>query len=72
MTAQQIKEAVERVPFRPFTIHMPNGRTATVPRRDFISLPPNGRTVIVHLDNGGSRIFDTMLVTELEFNDAAA
>jgi hypothetical protein len=72
MTAQQIKEALEQVPFRPFTIHLPNGRTAAVPHRDFISLHPNGRTFVVHLERGGSRILDTMLVTELEFNDAAA
>ena len=72
MTAQQIKEAWERVPFRPFTVYMPGDRKAFVPHRDFVSLHPNGRTVIIHLENGGSRIFDTMLVTELEFADAAA
>jgi hypothetical protein len=72
MTAEQIKKALEQVPFRPFTVHLPNGRTASVPHRDFVSLHPNGRTVVIHDQQGGSRIFDTMLVTELEFTDKAA
>jgi len=72
MTAEQMKKAMDQAPFRPFTIHLPSGRTAAVPHREFISLHPNGRTVVIHDEDGGSRIFDTMLVTELEFRDAAA
>lgn len=72
MTADQIKKALEQVPFRPFIMHLPNGRTARVPHRDFASLHPNGRTVVIHDKSGGSRIFDTLLVTELEFTQEAA
>jgi hypothetical protein len=72
MTAEQIKKALDQVPFRAFVMHLPKGRTAAVPHRDFVSIHPNGRTVVIHDEKGGSRIFDTLLVTELKFKEAAA
>jgi hypothetical protein len=71
VTAEQIRKALEQIPFRPFIVHLPNSRTALVPHRDFVSLHPDGRTIVIHDEAGGSRIFDTMLVTELEFQNAA-
>jgi hypothetical protein len=70
MTAEQLRNAVESRPFRPFVLHMANGRTAEVPHADFISVHPNGRTTVVHTRDGASSILDTMLITEIQYATA--
>lgn len=66
MTTEQFKNTVAAQPFRPFTIHMGDGRVFLVKHRDFISHSPSGRTVIVYGDNENFSILDLLLVTELE------
>jgi hypothetical protein len=46
MTAEQLRAMREANPFRPFTIHLTDGRTLAVPHRDFVSQSPSGRTII--------------------------
>ncbi len=68
MTAGQFREMREANPFRPFTIHLADGRTLAVPHRDFVSQSPGGRTIIVY-QSGTEEAFsivDLYLVTELE------
>ena len=57
-------------PFRPFTIHMGDGRVFFVKHRDFISRSPSGRTVIVHGEDDSFSILDLLLITELEVHSA--
>ena len=66
MTAEQLRAMREANPFRPFTIHLADGRTLTVPHRDFVSQSPNGRTIIVYGSADAFSIVDLYLVTELE------
>jgi len=66
MTVEQLKNVLQANPFRPFTIHMGDGRVFLVKHRDFISRSPSGRTVIVHGDDESFRILDLLRVTELE------
>jgi hypothetical protein len=77
MTVEQLKNAQRSQPFRPFTIHMGDGRAFFVKHPDFISRSPSGRTVIVYGDDDGFNVLDMLLVTELEIHptvqpDAAA
>jgi hypothetical protein len=68
MTAGQFREMREANPFRPFIIHLADGRTLAVPHRDFVSQSPGGRTIIVY-QSGTEEAFsivDLYLVTELE------
>lgn len=66
MTKEVLREAVQRQPFRPFSLRMADGATYHVPARDFVSLSPNGRTVIVFGEENKLKILDAMLITEIE------
>lgn len=66
MTIDQFKNVLHAAPFRPFTIHMGDGRVFLVKHRDFVSRSPSGRTVIVHTDDDRFSVLDLLLVTELE------
>ena len=66
MTVEQLKNVLHAQPFRPFTIHMGDGRVFFVKHPDFISRSASGRTVIVHGDDETFSILDMLLVTEIE------
>jgi len=66
MTVEQFKNVLHGQPFRPFTIHMADGRVFFVKHTDFISRSESGRTVIVHGPEESFSILDLLLVTELE------
>jgi len=66
MTAEQLRVVREASPFRPFTIHLADGRSFSVPHRDFVSQSPAGRTIIVYGAEESFSILDLYLVTELE------
>jgi hypothetical protein len=67
MTKEAIKEHLEAVPFRPFTVRLTDGRPCLVPARDFAHLAPNGRTLVVFTAGGdGVRVLDVALITEIE------
>ncbi|MFI5381433.1 MAG: hypothetical protein ACHRHE_19215 [Tepidisphaerales bacterium] len=66
MTVEQLTNVLHAQPFRPFTIHMGDGRAFFVKHQDFISRSLSGRTVIVHGDNDSFAILDLLLMTELE------
>jgi hypothetical protein len=66
MTAEQLRSMREANPFRPFTIHLADGRTFSVPHRDFVSQSPGGRIAIVYHGNDSFSVLDLYLVTELE------
>lgn len=66
MTVEQLKDVLHAQPFRPFTIHMGDGRSFLVKHQDFVSRSPSGRTLIVYGDDDRFSILDMLLVTELE------
>jgi hypothetical protein len=68
VTVEQFTNTVRAQPFRPFTIHMGDGRSFFVKHQDFISRSPTGRTVIVYGDNDNFSILDLLLITELEIH----
>jgi hypothetical protein len=66
MTIQQLRAAHRSAPFRPFNIHMADGRAFQVPHPDFLSMSPTGRTVIIYQENEEFSILDLLLMTEIE------
>lgn len=66
MTVEQLRNVHRAQPFRPFTIHMGDGRAFFVRHPDFLSHSPSGRTVVVHQDYESFSVSDLLLVTELE------
>ncbi|MEW6253702.1 MAG: hypothetical protein AB1716_23905 [Planctomycetota bacterium] len=68
MTLEQLRKTLRTQPFRPFTIHMGDGRVLKVPHPDFVWTHPEGqRTVVVGTGTPDDfEIIDLMLVTSIE------
>ena len=70
MTIEQLRNAYESKPFRPFILHLADGRQIPVISREFILAVPSGRTIIVCQPDDTTNIIDLLLVTDLEFKPA--
>lgn len=66
MTIEQIQQAYDAEPFRPFVIHLADGRQIPVQHREFLASAPSGRTIIVYQQNDAFNVIDVLLVTDLE------
>ncbi len=66
MSIEQLKEVCHAAPFRPFVVHLADGREALVKHPDSIAFSPTGRSVFVYLPDGSFRIIDVLLITEIE------
>jgi hypothetical protein len=71
MTIEQLRNAYTAQPFRPFVIHLADGREVPVHHREFIMTVPSGRTVIVCQPDDTLNIIDLLLVTDLELRPTA-
>jgi hypothetical protein len=66
MTIRQIKELYHAAPFRPFVIHLADGRQIPVRHREFMATAPSGRTIIVYEADDSFNVIDVLMVTSLE------
>ena len=66
MTTHEIRHLQDARPFRPFTIHMADGRKVQVFHPEFMASAPAARTVVVYQPDGSFQIVDILLVTALE------
>lgn len=66
MTIEQFRAAYDAQPFRPFVMHLADGRQIPVSHREFILTVPSGRTVVVCQEDDPLNIVDLLLVTDLE------
>ncbi len=71
MTTEQFRAALRQQPFRPFTIHMVDGRAFKVAHPDFVAQSESGRTVIVVQPDDSYSVLDLLLMSELEVNTGA-
>ncbi len=67
MTIQELRTAYDAQPFRPFVMHLADGRSITVHHREFIATAPSGRTIVVYQPDDSSNVVDLLLITDLEF-----
>jgi len=66
MTIEQIRRMHRAQPFRPFDIHLADGRSLPVTHLECLAITPPGRTVGVALPDGTIEIVDLLLVTTLK------
>jgi hypothetical protein len=66
MTIEKLKELYNAQPFKPFVIHLADGREIPVHHREFIMAVPSGRTVLVCQPDDRLNIIDLLLVTDVE------
>jgi hypothetical protein len=67
MTIERLQEAYKAQPFKPFVIHLADGREIPVLSREFIMAVPSGRTIIVCQPDDRVNMIDLLLVTDLAF-----
>jgi len=72
MRHEQIRELLRSQPFRPFTIHLPEGRTVEVVHHDFALLSPDGRTLIAYGPDSSFNMIDVMLIASIQVGPPAA
>jgi hypothetical protein len=72
MTIEKLREVYEAQPFRPFILHLADGRQVPVRPRDFIMAVPSGRTLIVVQPDDSMNIIDLLLVTDLELKSVSS
>jgi hypothetical protein len=66
MTNEQLRKMHSAQPFRPFDIHLADGRSLPVDHPEFLSQSPTGRTIAVGLPDGTHEVVDLLLVTSLK------
>jgi hypothetical protein len=66
VTIEKIRDLYEAKPFRPFVIHLADGREVPVHHREFILAVPSGRTLVVCQPDDTLNIIDLLLVTDVE------
>lgn len=66
MTTDKLREVMRNQPFRPFLVHLADGRAINVEHPDFIAISPSGRTAIIYTKDDASHFIDLLLVTDLE------
>jgi len=66
MTTEQFTAVIRAMPFRPFRIHLADGRNLTVEHPDFIMRSPSGRSAILYKPDDTFEVIDLLLVAMLE------
>jgi hypothetical protein len=68
MTTEAIKTAIQRRPFRAFTVRLADGSQFQVQNQEHVAIHPDGKTFVILESAGGYRIVDIPLVTDLSLN----
>lgn len=66
MIVEQLRAARRVIPFRPFKIHLSDGRQFRVRHPDFFFVSPGGETVFVFNRKGAAAIMGSSLITSIE------
>jgi len=66
MTTDQLQNVWKAEPFRPFIVHLADGRQIKVGHPEFLIRSPSGRSIIVYQPDDSFNVIDLLLVTDLE------
>jgi hypothetical protein len=69
MITEHFRAALKQVPFRPFVLHLADGRGIPVLHPEWAAAAPTSRTSVVWQPDGGMNLVDMLLVTDIEFKD---
>ncbi len=72
MTVEQLRRITDTQPFKPFFIHLADGREISVRHREYIAISPQGRTFVAYQPDDTANIIDLYLVTDLEVRPEGA
>jgi len=66
MTVEPLTQMQQARPFRPYRIHLADGRFLDVEHPDFLARSPSGRKAIVYKRDETWEVIDLLLVASLE------
>jgi hypothetical protein len=66
MTIAQLRDLCAAQPFRPFVMHLADGRRVAVGHPEVLAAEPGGRAITVHQPDDTMDIVDLISVTDLE------
>jgi hypothetical protein len=66
MSVSTIRDAINAQPFRPFTVHVADQRTFTIPHPEFVSIGPQNRTLVIWNEDGGASFLDMLMITGID------
>ena len=66
MTRQVIQKAMIQKPFRRFSVRLADGELVEIKSEHTAAVHPKGKTMIIFDEDGGYRIIDIGLITELQ------
>ena len=72
MMIERIRGLYWAKPFKPFTIHLADGRSLTVTHPEFMAFSPTERYIFVFEANGASHSVNLSLVTDVVAHAEAA
>jgi len=72
MRISEIRDMLRKQPFRPFVIHLADGREFPIEHVDFLLFSRSDRSFVVAELEGGYEIIDPMMVTSLSVSEATA
>ncbi len=67
MKADPLRRAVRARPFRPFLLHLADGREIPVGHPENATVTSDGRCVMVYIPGDGAEILDVPRVTAIDF-----
>jgi hypothetical protein len=66
MAIDLVRQLHQARPFRPFRLHLADGRDFDVPHAELMAVSPGGRTLSIYVDEGWIEHIDLLLVTSIE------
>lgn len=66
MTIDQLRTFHKALPFKPFRVHLADGRHLDVDHPEYLAQSPLGRTITVYRNDDTCEVIDLLLVTSLE------
>jgi hypothetical protein len=66
MTIEQLRAMHQARPFKPFDLHLADGRTLAVDHPELLAIVPPGRAIILAHADGSFEVVDLLLVVSLK------
>jgi hypothetical protein len=66
MTIEKLRELYTAEPFRPFVLHLADGREIPIAHREFFAAAPSGRMAAIFQPDDTFNLVDLLLVTDAE------
>ena len=71
MIAEEIRSLLQAQPFRPFTVHLTDGREVRIHHHDYAWLLPSGLQLIFESPEGKVHIINLTQISELTYEAVA-